>query len=43
MVSGTAAAAAPGLESDMAKTLGLSKAEVFQPQAHVNQGSGASR
>jgi hypothetical protein len=43
MVFGTAATAAPSLESDMAKTLGMTKAEVFQPQTQVNQGSGPSK
>jgi hypothetical protein len=43
MVFGTAAAAAPSLESDMAKTLGMTKAQVFQPQTQINQGSGPSK
>lgn len=44
VVAGTAAAAAPSLHDDMAKTLGLSVTQVFVPYgAHVNQGSGPSK
>jgi hypothetical protein len=44
VVAGTAAAAAPSLHDDMAKTLGLPVAQVFQPYtSQVNQGSGPSK
>lgn len=44
VVAGSAAAAAPSLHDDMAKTLGLSVTQVFVPYgAHVNQGSGPSK
>ena len=44
VVAGSAAAAAPGLHADMAKTLGLPEAQVFKPYtARVNQGSGPSK
>jgi hypothetical protein len=44
VVAGSAAAAAPSLHTDMAKTLGLSEAQVFRPYTtHVNQGSGPSK
>ena len=43
VVFGTAAAAAPNLDGDMDRTLGLSDAQVFHPQTHINQGNGASK
>jgi hypothetical protein len=43
VVFGTAATAAPHLGADMDRTLGLSDAQVFHPQTHINQGNGASK
>jgi hypothetical protein len=44
VIAGPAAAAAPSLHADMAKTLGLPEAQVFKPYVtHVNQGSGPSK
>jgi hypothetical protein len=43
VVFGTAATAAPHLDGDMDRTLGLSDAQVFHPQTHINQGNGASK
>lgn len=44
ILAGTAAAAAPNLHDDMAKTLGLSVTQVFKPYTgQVNQGSGPSK
>jgi hypothetical protein len=39
VVTGTIAAAAPHLHADLDHVLGLTDAEVFQPQTHVNQGA----
>jgi hypothetical protein len=38
MVFGTAAAAVPHLEADMAAVLGLPKSAVYQPQSQINSG-----
>jgi len=44
VVAGTAAAAAPDLAPDMAKALGLTVAQTFQPYggSHIHQGSSAA-
>jgi hypothetical protein len=44
VVAGTAAAAAPALEPDMAKALGMTEAETFQPYggSHIHPGSSAA-
>jgi hypothetical protein len=43
VVAGSAATAAPSLHADMATTVGLPQAQVFQPRTKINQGSGASK